>query len=84
MLEEAAGTRMYESKRSSAQKTIEKKDNKLKEIEVVSTRSNSIHNLRTHPLVCQKTWPKDLSAVSKNWSWYQSLIAFYFHHVFSK
>lgn len=36
MIEEAAGTRMYESKRSSAQKTIEKKDNKLKEIEVVS------------------------------------------------
>ena len=35
MIEEAAGTRMYESKRSSAQKTIEKKDNKLKEIEAV-------------------------------------------------
>jgi len=37
MIEEAAGTRMYESKRASAQKTIEKKDNKLKEIEVVSS-----------------------------------------------
>ena len=36
MIEEAAGTRMYESKRSSAQKTIEKKDNKLMEIDVVS------------------------------------------------
>ncbi len=36
MIEEAAGTRMYESKRASAHKTIEKKDNKLKEIEVVS------------------------------------------------
>ena len=35
MIEEAAGTRMYESKRSSAQKTIEKKDTKLREIEVV-------------------------------------------------
>ena len=37
MIEEAAGTRMYESKKSSAQKTIVKKDNKLKEIEVVCT-----------------------------------------------
>lgn len=35
MIEEAAGTRMYESKRSSAQKTIEKKDTKLREIEVI-------------------------------------------------
>ena len=41
MIEEAAGTRMYESKRASAQRTIEKKDSKLKEIEVVSwTLSN--------------------------------------------
>lgn len=36
MIEEAAGTRMYENKRTSAQKTIEKKDAKLKEIESVS------------------------------------------------
>ena len=36
MIEEAAGTRMYESKRTSAQRTIEKKDSKLREIEVVS------------------------------------------------
>lgn len=36
MIEEAAGTRMYESKRASAQKTIGKKDSKLKEIETVS------------------------------------------------
>ena len=35
MIEEAAGTRMYESKRAAAQKTIEKKDSKLKEIETV-------------------------------------------------
>lgn len=39
MIEEAAGTRMYESKKTSAQKTIEKKDNKLKEIEAVCTYS---------------------------------------------
>ena len=32
MIEEAAGTMMYESKKQQAQKTIEKKDQKLKEI----------------------------------------------------
>ena len=36
MIEEAAGTKLYESKRESAQKTIEKKDAKLQEIETVS------------------------------------------------
>ncbi|QQP49642.1 Structural maintenance of chromosomes protein [Caligus rogercresseyi] len=35
MLEEAAGTRMYESKKQNAEKTIEKKDAKLMEIESV-------------------------------------------------
>ena len=35
MIEEAAGTRMYENKKASAQKTIEKKDAKLKEIDSV-------------------------------------------------
>lgn len=35
MIEEAAGTRMYECKKISAQKTIEKKDAKLKEIQTV-------------------------------------------------
>ena len=33
MIEEAAGTRLYESKKESAQKTIEKKDAKLQEID---------------------------------------------------
>lgn len=32
MIEEAAGTRMYECKKLAAQKTIEKKEAKLKEI----------------------------------------------------
>ena len=41
MIEEAAGTRMYESKRASAQRTIEKKDSKLKEIEVVKSQTPS-------------------------------------------
>ena len=37
MIEEAAGTRMYESKREQAQKTIEKKEEKLKQITDVLT-----------------------------------------------
>lgn len=36
MIEEAAGTRMYETKKQIALKTIEKKDSKLSEIENVS------------------------------------------------
>ncbi|KAM6230101.1 structural maintenance of chromosomes protein 2 [Porphyrio hochstetteri] len=35
MVEESAGTRMYESKRTSVQKTIEKKEAKLKEIQTI-------------------------------------------------
>lgn len=35
MIEEAAGTRLYESKKEAAEKTIEKKDAKLKEIDTV-------------------------------------------------
>ncbi|XP_064624320.1 structural maintenance of chromosomes protein 2-like isoform X2 [Lineus longissimus] len=35
MIEEAAGTRLYESKKESAQRTIEKKDAKLKEIDTI-------------------------------------------------
>ena len=35
MIEEAAGTRLYESKKEAAQRTIEKKDAKLKEIDSV-------------------------------------------------
>ena len=35
MIEEAAGTRLYESKKESAQRTIEKKDAKLREIDSV-------------------------------------------------
>jgi len=35
MIEEAAGTRLYETKKEAAQKTIEKKDAKLREIDTV-------------------------------------------------
>lgn len=38
MLEEAAGTKMYEKKKQSALITIEKKDSKLKEINTVGYR----------------------------------------------
>ena len=37
MIEEAVGTMMYENKKQHAQKTIEKKDAKLKEINDVSS-----------------------------------------------
>ena len=36
MIEEAAGTKLYESKRESARKTIEKKDAKLQEMDSVT------------------------------------------------
>ncbi len=36
MIEEAVGTMMYETKKQQCQKTIEKKDNKLREINDVS------------------------------------------------
>lgn len=35
MIEEATGTRLYESKKEAAQRTIEKKDAKLREIDTV-------------------------------------------------
>ena len=35
MIEEAAGTRLYESKKENAQRTIEKKDAKLNEIDSI-------------------------------------------------
>lgn len=38
MVEEAAGTRMYEVKRQAAQKTIEKKDAKLLELKTVRSK----------------------------------------------
>lgn len=36
LIEEAAGTRMFETKKQTALKTIEKKESKLKEIDNVS------------------------------------------------
>lgn len=45
MIEEAAGTKLYESKKEAAQKTIEKKDAKLKEIDSVSIIRLTAKNL---------------------------------------
>ena len=42
MIEEAAGTKLYESKRESARKTIEKKDAKLKEMDSVISQILSV------------------------------------------
>lgn len=50
MLEEAAGTRMYENKKETALKTLEKKQVKVDEIDKVSVAS---HNIR-----CVRTWGK--------------------------
>ena len=38
MIEEAAGTKMYETKKASAERTVEKKETKLQEIDTVSTQ----------------------------------------------
>ncbi|XP_075681731.1 structural maintenance of chromosomes protein 2 isoform X2 [Rhinoderma darwinii] len=48
MIEEAAGTRMYESKKVAAQKTIEKKEAKLKEIQTILEEeiTPTIHKLK--------------------------------------
>lgn len=45
MIEEAAGTRMYETKKQAAQKTIEKKDAKLQELNAVSYGKVFKHHL---------------------------------------
>ena len=45
MIEEAAGTRMYESKKLQALKTMEKKQSKLNEIESVSILVLSVEKL---------------------------------------
>jgi len=66
MIEEAAGTRMYESKKQSAQRTIEKKDSKLQEIETVSLENNLLVTfyLDSHFLNCLKSCTLYLFAFS--------------------
>jgi len=50
MLEEAAGTRMYETKKEAALRTLEKKQVKVQEIEKVLLRSRSPSASTAHPL----------------------------------
>lgn len=45
MLEEAAGTRMYENKKDAALKTLEKKQIKVEEINKVFQRASPSHLL---------------------------------------
>jgi hypothetical protein len=45
MLEEAAGTRLFEQKKDAALKTIEKKSRKVEEISTVSSRPSPIESL---------------------------------------
>ena len=57
MIEEAAGTRLYESKKEAAQRTIEKKDAKLKEIDTVSCKesnSNINHTMNKYKHVIKR------------------------------
>lgn len=49
MLEEAIGTSLYEDKRTSCQKTIEKKNSKLVEIQTVIT--HEVIYLIRYPLI---------------------------------
>ena len=60
MIEEAAGTRMYEAKKQQALKTIEKKEEKIKEIndilsEEVTPTLNKLREERTQYLQFQKS-----------------------------
>jgi len=51
MLEEAAGTRMYETKKEAALRTLEKKQVKVQEIEKVLLLSRSPSASTAHPRV---------------------------------
>lgn len=48
MIEEAAGTKMYESKKQSAFRTMEKKESKLTELEKVKFSSHPIIDQTYH------------------------------------
>ncbi len=47
MIEEAAGTRMYESKKQAALKTIEKKESKVAEINRTMSEGNLLYLLNS-------------------------------------
>ncbi|XP_076058324.1 structural maintenance of chromosomes 2 [Oratosquilla oratoria] len=79
MIEEAAGTRMYESKKQQAQKTIEKKDAKLKEIndilnEEITPTLSKLKEERTMYLEFQKV-QRELEHLTKLYIAYRFVTA---------
>ena len=79
MIEEAAGTRMYETKKQQAQKTIEKKDAKLKEIndileEEITPKLTKLKEERTMYLEYQKV-QRELEHFSKLYIAYKFVTA---------
>ncbi|XP_057366441.1 structural maintenance of chromosomes protein 2-like [Daphnia carinata] len=77
MIEEAAGTRMYEAKKQQAIKTIEKKEEKIKEIndilsEEVTPTLNKLREERTQYLQFQKT-ERELEHLNRQYVAYRFL-----------
>ena len=75
MIEEAAGTRMYEAKKQNALKTIEKKEEKIKEIndiltEEVTPTLNKLREERTQYLQFQKT-ERELEHLNRQYGAYK-------------
>lgn len=75
MIEEAAGTRMYEAKKQQALKTIEKKEEKIKEIndiltEEVTPTLNKLREERTQYLQFQKT-ERELEHLNRQYAAYK-------------
>merc|ERR1711936_342027 len=79
MIEEAAGTMMYESKKQQAQKTIEKKDQKLREIndilnEEITPTLKKLKEERSTYLEFQKI-QRELEHLTKLWLAFKYLSA---------
>ncbi|XP_072466568.1 structural maintenance of chromosomes protein 2 isoform X1 [Notamacropus eugenii] len=79
MIEEAAGTRMYECKKIAAQKTIEKKEAKLKEIQTILAEeiTPTLHKLkeeRSSYLEYQKVM-REIEHLSRLYIAYQFMLA---------
>ena len=77
MIEEAAGTRMYEAKKQQALKTIEKKEEKIKEIndilsEEVTPTLNKLREERTQYLQYQKS-ERELEHLNRQYVAYRFL-----------
>lgn len=77
MVEEAAGTSMYESKRDETNKLIEKKDAKLNEMDAVSTVPLHIFRSTAYNAdgVAIPTWMFDVYFASSCYQFYQLLLS---------